>query len=343
MSKDSKNFFRPKNDDRPILDIIFGLAAGQTMFVAHEIGLFEILQDKSLTLNEIADSLSIELRPAKALVYLCTSVKLLLKSDDKYKLSTIAEEYLLKRSPTYYGGLLDFSIANSKMFTFESLKQALFSNKSQVYSGKDVFETNEHDLELAKSFTRMMHSKSTAASTYWPEKIDLSNYKTMLDVAGGSGAHAIGACSMYPELKSIIFERPLVCEVAREFIEKSKMTQKISTHEGDMWNDSFPEADIHFYSDIFHDWTPENCKILANKSYRYLKPGGRIVIHEMLFDDQKTGPSSVASYNVNMLLVTQGQQFSGEELLNLLDNVGFKENEVIRTGFGDWSLVTGLK
>jgi hypothetical protein len=26
---------------------------------------------------------------------------------------------------------------------------------------------------------------------------------------------------------------------------------------GDMWKDSFTQADLHFYSQVYHDWTPE--------------------------------------------------------------------------------------
>lgn len=110
-----------------------------------------------------------------------------------------------------------------------------------------------------------------------------------------------------------------------------------------MWKDNFPAADVHFYSLIYHDWTPEQCQLLTKKSFESLEPGGRLIIHEWLFNDDRTQPLSTAAYNLIMLLwCAGGQQYSGLELSNMLAEVGFVEVEVIPT-FGYWSIVTGKK
>jgi len=154
---------------------------------------------------------------------------------------------------------------------------------------------------------------------------------------------AIGAAHRWPNLQAVVFERPFVCQIAEEFIQNYDLQDRIRTHEGDMWEDRFPEADLHFYCDIFHDWPPEKCLFLARKSFQDLAPGGRIAVHEMMFDDDKSGPFSVAAYNVNMLIWTHGQQFSRKELAEMLAEAGFVDIQAQRTGFGDWSIVSGRK
>jgi hypothetical protein len=62
----------------------------------------------------------------------------------------------------------------------------------------------------------------------------------------------------------------------------------------------------------------------------------------MLLDDRKTGPVTVAWYNVSMLLWTPGQQFTGAELAGMLTAAGFRDAEVIPT-FGYWNVVTAVK
>ena len=217
------------------------------------------------------------------------------------------------------------------------------TNTAQIYGGDDLFETNEQKVEYAKAFTRSMHSKSMGPASAWPSEIDLFENKCMLDVGGGSGAHSIWSVLTWPRLQAIVYDRPIVCDVAEEFISKFALHDKIRTCIGDMWQDDYPEADLHFYSDIFHDWTPEQCAFLAKKSFESLKPGGRIIIHEMLFNNDKTGPYPVASYNISMLLMAQGQQFSSKELIYILEEVGFCEIHSQKTGFGDWSIVSGQK
>jgi hypothetical protein len=109
-----------------------------------------------------------------------------------------------------------------------------------------------------------------------------------------------------------------------------------------MWHEPFPAADLHLYSWIYHDWPPEKCRWLTQKSFESLPPGGRIIIHEMLYNDDKTGPFTVAACNIGMLWGTEGQEFSGRELSEMLSEAGFREIEVKPT-WGYWSIVTGQK
>jgi hypothetical protein len=145
-------------------------------------------------------------------------------------------------------------------------------------------------------------------------------------------------------LEAIIYERPIVCEVAEDIIGREGLVKRVKIFTGNMWLDPFPsQADVHFYCDILHDWPFQKCKFLLKKSYEYLSPGGRIIIHEMLFNNSKTGPASTAIYNFDMLLWTEGQQFTSKELSAMLQEIGFEKIESFLTGFGEWGIVTGVK
>jgi len=102
------------------------------------------------------------------------------------------------------------------------------------------------------------------------------------------------------------------------------------------------EADLHFYGQIYHDWPPEKCQWLTQKSFASLEAGGRIIIHEKLLNDDKTGPFAIAAFSISMLLWTEGQQYSGGELSAMLTAAGFTDIEVKPTS-GYWSIVTGYK
>ena len=143
-------------------------------------------------------------------------------------------------------------------------------------------------------------------------------------------------------MQAIVFDLVPVCEVAAEFIAGYELQHRIKTHVGDMWQDPFPSTDLHFYSVIYHDWPPEKCQFLTRKSFESLEPGGRIIIHEMLYHDDKTGPFPVAAWNITMLLWCEGRQYSGCELSLMLTEAGFTDIEVKPT-FGYWSIVTGRK
>lgn len=334
---------QPQTDGKQVWDVIIGLHAYPTILVAHELKLFPLLAENPRTIEDICQSLNLQIRATSAVLSICTSLGLVQFKEDYYALTTVAREYLLETSPTSFCGYFNLMIANADSYSYEGIKKSILTDATQVYNGEDVFEVHEQKDEIARTFTRAMHSASISASLAWPETINLSGYREMLDVAGGSGAHSIGATLKCPSLKATVFDLAPVCEIAQEFINKHGLQGRISTHVGNMWNDPFPSVDLHFYSLIYHDWTPEQCRFLTKKSFDSLEPGGRLIIHEWLFNNERTEPLSTAAYNLIMLLwCAGGQQYSGLELSTMLAEVGFVDIQVKAT-FGYWSIVTGQK
>ncbi len=333
---------KPTIDDRAVFNIVSWTNACPAVLVAHELNLFALLAEEPRTLSEICSSLGMAPRPAQAILSVVCAVGFLQLDQGKYSLTDVAREYLIESSPTYFGGFLDLLIANYSVYSPATLKKAVWANSSQAYEGKEIFKTHEERAEAARAFTRAMHGLSMAPALGWPEYIDLTRHRVLLDVGGGSGAHAIGAATHWPHLEAIIFDLAPVCEVAEEFVVRQQLQGRIRTHAGDLWTDRFPAADVHFYSQIFHDWPPDKCRFLAQKSFEGLPAGGRILVHGMLFDEEKTGPLATAAANIAMLLWTAGQEYSAGELSAILGEVGFSEIEVKPT-FGNWSIVSAQK
>ena len=191
---------KPRTDDRPLLDLQFGVWGHTALLVAYDLKLFPLLAEKPRTLAEVCEALSIARRPAEALLMLCVSMGLAYVQDGRYALTPLAEEYLLDSSPTYFGGQLDFSIASPLLFA--DLKKTVLTNTPQWYGGSDWVKTHEEQAALARVFTRVMHSASMRPALAWPEVLDLSRRQRMLDIGGGSGARCIGATLRWPTLQA---------------------------------------------------------------------------------------------------------------------------------------------
>ncbi len=331
----------PCDDDRLIRSIINQSVVSQTILVAHDLGLFEIIGSKK-KIAVISEELNIPVRSTNAIILICVSSGLILKDDNFCSLTDYAKEYFLKESPYYFGDVLDLIIQQNEVRSLSSIKNAILQGKPQIYDGCDLFETNSKNHELLNSFIKAMHGKSIGPAQAWVKVTPLSKYKKLLDIGGGAGTHTILACMTWQKLTGIIFDMPPVCEISKKYIQKYNMEARMCVYGGDMWKDNYPEADIHLYSDILHDWDKEHCNYLINKSFSSLPRNGKLIIHEMLFNDDKIGPKNVAAYNMNMLLWTQGQQFSQKEIQSMLVHSGFSNIEITPT-FGDWCIVTGEK
>lgn len=329
-------------DDRPVWDVVFAVYGYPALLLAHRLKVFPFLADGPRTLIEICNSLNIKQRPTEAILTAATSLGFLSLQEKRYSLTAISEEYLLEKSPSYFGFFWDLMIDNYQVCSFTSLEKAILTDSPQAYGGGDIFKTHEEQLELLRRFTRGMHSISITSAFVWPEVLDFSQHRLMLDIAGGSAAHSIGAATKLPNLKVIFLDFLPVCQVAQEYINQHGLQERIKTQEINIWSDHWPSADLHFFSNIYHDWPPEKCHFLTAKSFNSLESGGRIVIHEMLYDDQKTGPFAPAAFSMMMMGWTEGKQYSGLELSVMLQEIGFEEVQV-HPAFGYYSIVTGRK
>ncbi|WP_013334605.1 methyltransferase [Gloeothece verrucosa] len=333
---------KPTTDERILWDLISGHISFKTLLVAYNLNFFSIFVEKPLTVPEVCQILKIEHRAANALLSMCLATGLLQIKNNYYSLTQFSQNYLVESSPNYLGNFLNFLSANENIYSWQNLKNAVLTNSAQIYAGNDLFQTHQEKVDLARAFTYAIHDRNLAPAQAWADNLDLSKNKVLLDIGGGSGIYAINAVMRWPNLEAIIIDLASVCNLAKEFVSKYGLQERIKTEICDIWNQPFPKADIHFYSDIFHDWSLEKCFLLAQKSFNNLESGGRIIIHEMLYNEQKNGPLSVAASNMIMLLWTEGQQYSGHELTTLLKKVGF-ENVEVKPTCGYWSIITACK
>jgi acetylserotonin N-methyltransferase len=100
--------------------------------------------------------------------------------------------------------------------------------------------------------------------------------------------------------------------------------------------------DAVFFSNVWHDWNVRTCQWLAARAFEALPSGGRIMLHEMLLDDDGAGPVTAASFSLLMLLATQGQQFTPGELAAIVEGVGFERVDTTAT-HPYYSIVTAYK
>lgn len=70
--------------------------------------------------------------------------------------------------------------------------------------------------------------------------------------------------------------------------------------------------------------------------------GGRILLHEMLLNDDRSGPATTAAFSMHMLVYTAGNQFTLGELQALLTECGFTDVCSYPT-YGYYSIVQATK
>ncbi|MET7550926.1 methyltransferase [Streptomyces sp. NPDC005500] len=319
-------------DDKKLWDVVFGAFGYPAILIAHKIRIFDLLAQGPRALEEICNEKNIARRPAQAMLSAAASQGFIEVRDGRYQLTSLAQEYLTPGSPRYFGHYWDFIIENHQVFSFEVLEQAVLEDAPQ---GHKLKERN------TQGFADAMRSIGASASI-WPRLVDLSTHRMLLDIGGGAGGHALGAVRQWPHLRATVFDLEAVSEIARREVGIDKLGDRIEVQTGDMWTSPFPAADVHFYSYIFHTCSIEQCALLVRKSFSSLPVGGRIIIHQVFYNSDKSGPFAAAAFSMEMLAWTSGEQYSTPEIGKLLQDAGFRDVET-RPTFGYCSMVTGVK
>lgn len=291
----------------PLMQLSTAFWAFKTLAAAHELDLFTRLSGSGTSVTELARELEIEERPAEMLLTGCTSLGLLERGQERYVNSPLAEEFLVRGRPYYFGGFVQM-LDNSLYPGWDKLVQALRTNRPTTWdpdSQKSLFEGE--DPAMLALFWEAMHSLSTFTARVLGEAVDLSGVTRLLDVGGGSGAFDIELCRRYPNLHATVFDLPFVAEIAARKVEEAGLSDRIATAGGDFFAEPLPSGhDAVLMSMILHDWSEERNREILRRFYAALPSGGTIIINELLVNDEKTGPPPAALMSLNMLIETEG-------------------------------------
>ncbi|MEM1059036.1 MAG: methyltransferase [Verrucomicrobiota bacterium] len=336
MSVDPTPPYPPCNDNL-LWDINMSFIHFPTLLVADELGLFALLDGEPLTRDEVGARLSIGPRANSAMLGVLASLGLLRDRGGRYYLSDVAKTYLLPDSPYYWGDMM--ALNRTIMMGAEPLKKAMLLDETNTFTGKpddaslvEAWEKGEVDPALARQFTKAMDNLFQGPAQHLARTIDLAPVTRLLDVGGGSGCFSIALAQHHPELRATILDLPAVCDVTREFIAKRGVADRVDARLGDMFSRDWPGGyDGVFFGSVFHDWTEEQCRFLAKRSFEALPSGGRIFLHEVLHDDTGNGPLMTAGFSMFMVYNMQGQQYTAAQLQSFLGDAGFTDCQIATT------------
>lgn len=307
----------PTNSDQEQLDHLFMILGGhiyfQTLSAAVRFDLFGLLRrEGELTRAEIAEQLGIEVQPARILLLGCTALKLICKTGSNYSNTDIANRYLVRDEPGSMVSIVEWQhfINYRPLYHFFDAINANHNVGLDEFKGQGdtLYQRLAHSPQLEKIFQDAMQSISVQANALLAEHVDFSGVSHLLDVGGGNSANIQALANKYPSLHATVFDSQSVCQIARNSIEAAGMSDRLSAVEGDCFRDDFPSGiDCILFSHFFTIWSEENNRMLLEKSYAALPPGGRVVVFNMMQWDDETGPLSAAWGSPYFLTLATGE------------------------------------
>ncbi|MBI3681781.1 MAG: homocysteine methyltransferase [Acidobacteria bacterium] len=310
-----------------VIDLMEAFRRSKTMFTAASMGVF----DKTpATLEALASELDADAGALKRLLNGCVGLGLLQHDGVSYSNTEVAQTYLRRSSPHTLCGYVVYSdcvlypmwgcLEGAVKDGTHRWKQA-FGLDGPIFS--NFFRTPEarHDFLLGMHGFGLLSSPQVAAA------FDLSGFRRLVDLGGGTGHLPMAAAERYPHLRAAVFDLPEAIETAREFA--GGCVELIA---GDFFRDPLPPADLYTLGRILHDWNEEKIHALLGKIHQSLPDGGGLLIAEKLLLPDQSGPTPALMQSLNMLICTEGKERTLGEYERLLMEAGFSGVEGRVTG-----------
>ena len=133
-----------------------------------------------------------------------------------------------------------------------------------------------------------------------------------------------------PDSRGILFDLPHVVRDAPALLEARGLADRVTIESGSFF-ESVPEGgDAYLLSHIIHDWSEEQCLTILGNCRRAMRPGGRLLIIEMVLPAGDT-PHPGKMLDLMMLVGPGGQERTEQEYAALLDKAGLRLTRVVPT------------
>ncbi len=292
----------PDPDD--VLELFLGFWISRTVMAAVQLGVFEALDDGAapggLTLEKARGALGLPARPARALLDTCLATGLLRKEDGRYRNSPLAARYLAAGS--------EYSLRNYVLDerwcwgSWERLEDALRADDQLLPEDAEGYHAFPEDF-----FLDFLHGHSLAMGERLAKAVDLAGATRMMDVGGGSGAVSIALCRAFPVLEAFVVDQPPVAARAAVHIEDAGLSDRITTWPANIFESSFPDGcDIAVLANVLHDFSPDRAQEILGRVVAALPQGGRVVILEIVPDEERRFPPLAVAFSVAMIVNTAG-------------------------------------
>lgn len=142
-------------------------------------------------------------------------------------------------------------------------------------------------------------------------------------------------------MKATVYDLPTSRAFAEETIVRFNLQERVIFEAGDFLREELSgRYDVVWLSHILHGEGPLEVRTILNKAASVLEPGGLLLIHEFVLDDDLHGPLFPALFSLNMLLGTSaGRCYSAKQFFEMLRAAGFKNLQKLDLGLPSESSV----
>lgn len=324
-----------------IIDDLWAAREAQTLIAGTELGVFTLIAHGDTSAEEIADRLSAPPRGVRRLLDALVGIGYLAKDGDAYALDPLSERYLVRGAEGYVGDMVD----EMKLLWNSWGRLTEVIRTGEPVQPWDDEETGRRFFpQLVSALFPMSLNSARAAALAVPDT-RRTPILSVLDVAAGSAVWSIPFAQADPRVRVTTVDYPEIIPITRDHTTRYGVADQFTHVAGNLREVDLGTAahDLVILGYIIQTEGPKHGRSLIERAYRALRPGGQLLIADMIPNDERTGPAPAVVYALDMVLhTTEGDVFTFAEYRRWLTEAGFGQVERIDIQ-APWPLVLATR
>ena len=289
---------------------------------AIELDLFTAIAEGKTKASEIAEACEASVRGIRILCDYLVIIGFLTKADNLYGLTQDSATFLDKHSPAYMGTVIEFILSPHVIDNFRD-----FTNSVKRGGSAPDAASIQPDSIMWVKFARAMAPMMAMPSQLLAPLIDpdAKDKLKILDIAAGHGIFGITFAQRNPSAEIAAVDWAPVLAVATENAKAMGVADRHRTIPGDAFKVDYGSGyDVALLTNFLHHFDRDTNVSLLRKTAAALKKGGRIVVLEMVPNEDRVSPPFPAGFALTMLAGTPaGDAFTLNEIQEMLTAAGF--------------------
>ncbi|MCC7537713.1 MAG: methyltransferase domain-containing protein, partial [Deltaproteobacteria bacterium] len=287
-----------------LMQLMQGVQASGIYKAAVELDVFSKIAAGAKTAPELARAIECPERSTRILLDAAAALGLLAKSGGTYALTPATETFLVRGKPTFMGDLVNV-FSNPMMWSASHrLADAVRADGTVL---DQHAETPEHSFweQFARSTAAIAMPAAMAMEGMLDDWLGRRERVRVLDVAAGSGLYGF-TLARRPNVELTSLDWPNVLEETKRWGARLGLdASRVRYLPGNLFEvDYGGPYDLVLMSHVYHHFDEPTCAGLTKRVAAALAPGGRLAIHDFLYDPELRNPMG-ALFAATMLMWTR--------------------------------------
>jgi hypothetical protein len=309
----------------------------RALYVAARLDIATMLGDEELGVDSIGARIAADPDATRRLLRMLAAIGIFEEVAPRFFRNNKLSAFLRTDNPKNVRAmiLMHNSEAMSRPW-YEQLEQGVRKNAPPFFlsHGEELFAYLDSHGDFDTLFSEAMDSVEALTGDSFAADFDWGRFERIIDVGGSRGGKSLAILKRYPDLTTLVVDRPQVIADAQHYwvAHSTSGVERLHFQGGDVLASIPParsERDIYLLSAVLHGFDDDTCvTVLRNLANACGRTGARIALLEMVLPELGADIAG-ASFDMQMFMGSRGRERTLMEWTSLFSRCGVALEETV--------------